>query len=67
MSFRTAPLSVPSDRDKETLFTAAIRDEILGIDDWAVHTVVAREGERLIGWLLAEVDDEIGCLNGVVP
>lgn len=39
---------------------AAIRDEVLGIDDWAVHTVVARDGDRLIGWLLAEVDDEIG-------
>lgn len=28
MSFRTAPLSVPSDRDKETLFTPEIRAEI---------------------------------------
>jgi len=30
MSFRTAPLSVPSDRDKETLFTPEIRAEIDG-------------------------------------
>lgn len=28
MSFRTAPLSVPTDRDKETLFTSEIRAEI---------------------------------------
>ena len=28
MSFRTAPLSVPSDRDKETLFSSEIRAEI---------------------------------------
>ncbi|MEO1061268.1 MAG: GNAT family N-acetyltransferase [Actinomycetota bacterium] len=39
---------------------AAIRDEVLGIDDWAVHTVVACDGDRLLGWLLAEVDDGIG-------
>ncbi|MEM8905303.1 MAG: hypothetical protein AAGF02_16490, partial [Actinomycetota bacterium] len=39
---------------------AAIREEVLGVDDWAIHTVVAREAGEVLGWLLAEVDDEIG-------
>ncbi len=59
-------LAVRCQRDPETSCAylaeshAAIRDEILGVDDWAIHTVVAREGDRLLGWLLAEIDDELG-------
>lgn len=39
---------------------AAIRDDILKVDDWSQHTVVAVARGRVVGWLLAELDDEIG-------
>ncbi|MEM9033809.1 MAG: GNAT family N-acetyltransferase [Actinomycetota bacterium] len=39
---------------------AAIRGDILGVDDWAQHTLVAVVGDEIVGWLLAELDDEIG-------
>lgn len=39
---------------------AAIRRDVCDVDDWAQHTMVAVDGARIVGWLLAELDDEIG-------
>lgn len=37
-----------------------IAAEIEHIDDWRDVTWIARSGDRLVGWLIAEHDDEIG-------
>jgi len=67
MSFRTAPLSVPSDRDKETLFTPEIR---AGIDsfvakypaEWkqsAVMPALTLVQESNGGWLSRQLMDDV--------
>jgi NADH-quinone oxidoreductase subunit E len=67
MSFRTAPLSVPSDRDKERLFTPEIR---AGIDrhvarypaEWkqsAVMAALTLVQESNGGWLTSELVDDV--------
>lgn len=40
--------------------THTIAADVDDVDDWAATTVVADDGDRPIGWLLAESDDEIG-------
>ena len=67
MSFRTAPLSVPSERDKATLFTAEIRAEIdrevaKYPAQWKQSAVMA--GLMLLqefndGWLSRELMDDL--------
>ncbi len=37
-----------------------IEAEVAGIDDWPAVSVVAREATGISGWLIGEVDDEIG-------
>lgn len=34
--------------------------EIEGVTAWREHAVVALDGDRLVGWLIAEHDDELG-------
>jgi ribosomal protein S18 acetylase RimI-like enzyme len=36
-----------------------IAEELGEVPNWAQCTVIAREGDRLVGWLTAEIDDEI--------
>ena len=67
MSFRTAPLSVPSDRDKETLFTSEIRAEIdrhvaKYPAEWkqsAVMPALTLVQESNGGWLSRELMDDV--------
>lgn len=37
-----------------------IATEIAAIDDWTAVSAVAMEGNRLVGWILGEVDTELG-------
>lgn len=67
MSFRTAPLSVPSVCDKETLFTPEIRAEIDGFvakypAEWkqsAVMPALTLVQETNGGWLSRELMDDV--------
>jgi len=67
MSFRTAPLRVPSDRDKETLFTPEIRAEIdrqvaKYPAEWkqsAVMAALTLVQERNGGWLGRKLMDDV--------
>ena len=34
--------------------------EIEGVTAWREHAVAALDGDRLVGWLIAERDDELG-------
>jgi ribosomal protein S18 acetylase RimI-like enzyme len=38
----------------------SIRSDVDGVDDWADRTAVAVEAGRVVGWLVAERDDEMG-------
>jgi len=67
MSFRTAPLRVPSDRDKETLLTPEIRAEIdryvtrypAGREQSAVMSALTLVQEANGGWLSRELMDDV--------
>lgn len=39
---------------------SGIAAEISAIDDWTAVSAVAREGNRLVGWILGEIDTELG-------
>jgi ribosomal protein S18 acetylase RimI-like enzyme len=39
---------------------ASIRSDVEGVDDWVDRTVVAEDTDQMVGWLLAERDDEMG-------
>jgi hypothetical protein len=38
----------------------SIRSDVEGVDEWADRTAVAVEAGRVVGWLVAERDDEMG-------
>lgn len=67
MSFRTVPLRVPSDRDKETLFTPEIRAEIdrqvaKYPPEWkqsAVMAALTLAQDHNGGWLTRELMDDV--------
>jgi NADH-quinone oxidoreductase subunit E len=67
MSFRAAPLRVPSDRDKDSLFTPEIRAEIdrhiaKYPEDWAQSAVMPAltlVQEANGGWLSRELMDDV--------
>jgi NADH-quinone oxidoreductase subunit E len=67
MSFRAAPLRVPSDRDKDSLFTPEIRAEIdrhiaRYPEDWeqsAVMPALTLVQEANGGWLSRELMDDV--------
>jgi len=75
MSFRTAPLSVPSGRDKETLFTPDLRAEIdrhiaKYPAEWkqsAVMPALSLVQEANGGWLSRELLDDVAAYLDMPP
>jgi len=75
MSFRTAPLSVPSRRDKETLFTPELRAEIdrhiaKYPAEWkqsAVMPALTLVQEANGGWLSRELLDDVAAYLDMPP
>jgi len=75
MSFRTAPLSVPSGRDKETLFTPELRAEIdrhiaKYPAEWkqsAVMPALTLVQEANGGWLSRELLDDVAAYLDMSP